>query len=317
MLPRTLAFSLWIIVSLGSALFALRTIFREARLRATPTAVAWTAFALVCAVPTGALLNFAQISWILWGPVTCAWAWARRGRWTRAAVLLGLTMSVKPFLGLALLMLAVERRWKAALVASGTAAACLLAGIAAFGWGTFTSWVRAIGTVTWAANVFNASLFGLLERVAGARAGPYAGYAGSVSQVPAIIGVLWLTCAGIVVVVSCWAVYRVRDDEVREVDRTFAITLSAALIVSPLGWIYYHFFLAGPYLALWSDAAWRSTAGWRKGLAAGAVLCFVLPPGALVARHSAGWTASVGSAYFWGTLALWLAAMPRSPRVPS
>jgi hypothetical protein len=48
----------------------------------------------------GRLLFSAQISWCLWGTVTYLWVAARRSRLTSAAIVLGVLVSIKPFLGL-------------------------------------------------------------------------------------------------------------------------------------------------------------------------------------------------------------------------
>ena len=94
------------------------------------------------------------------------------------------------------------------------------------------------------------------------------------------------------------------------VDRMFAVTLSAALLISPLAWIYYLFLLAGPFIALCLDDRWRKGLRWRKVVLVGAVICCMLSPGTLASGQPNGWaTLSIGSAYFWGLLGVWVCAL--------
>ena len=48
--------------------------------------------------PTAALVYNGQSAWLLTWPATVAWVDARRGRWRRAAVLMGMLATIKPFL---------------------------------------------------------------------------------------------------------------------------------------------------------------------------------------------------------------------------
>jgi hypothetical protein len=309
-LPISTAFAVWVLLSIASAGWAIAIIFREIGIRPGPVALAWTGLALLSAAPTGALLFSAQIAWILWGPVTYVWAAARRARLTAAAIVLGVTMSVKPFLGLLVLDFVLERRWLAVALSLGVAGVCFLLGAAGLGNAAVRSWLEALASVTWAGHIFNASLFGWLDRILVGRASvwPVAPVAGA----PGLVWPLWMSCGVAVLLVSLLAlrspdpVQERGRHRARETDRAFAILLSAALLVSPIAWIYYLFFLAGPFAALLADKTWRRAPGWKAPLLVAALICLSLPPGALVAGQPSGWaTVFLGSAYFWGLLALW------------
>ena len=323
LLPLTLfdartALWIWAAASAASALLALWIIFREVPIRLGWQSAGWTLFALLCAAPTGALLFATQISWLLWGPVTWVWAAARRNHWKQAAFVLGVTMSVKPFLGLLLMMLVVRKRWAAFTIALTAAIGCFALGIAALGWPTFVSWVRALRSITWADHIFNASLLGFFERLLGNHPGRTWNLA-PIASAPAVIQPLWLVAAAAVVSASAWALYRRDASDVRastggltfDTDRLFALSLSAALLTSPLAWIYYDFFLAGPFIALCADGRWRNGFSWRMVLFGCAAFALTLSPGTLTSAQPRVWaTFSIGSAYFWSSLALWTCALP-------
>ena len=170
--------------------------------------------------------------------------------------------------------------------------------------------------MTWADIVFNASLFGFFDRLFTRHQRPVWNLAPLVDA-PGAVAPLWLVASMIVAGVSMWVVHPRAHDVSAEadVDRFFAVILSAALLIAPLGWLYYTFFLVGPFAALWADEQRGMTAGWRRFLYAMVALCLVIPPG-IVARHQpSGWaTLSIGSAYFWGTLGLWLCAVRPTPK---
>jgi hypothetical protein len=244
------------------------------------------------------------------------WAAARRARWNSAAFVLGLTMSIKPFLGLLLVILAVRKRWAPLAIALTTAIGCFAIGIVALGWPTFLSWIRAFRSITWAAHIFNASLFGFIERLFGH-------YPQSIwelaplASAPGLVWPLWLLATAGAGGVSAWVLYRRVPAEVAEpnseayaVDRMFAVTLSVALLASPLAWIYYHFFLAGPFIALCSAGRWWTAFAWRQVLLVGAALVLTLGPGTLTSGQPHAWaTFTIGSAYFWSALAFWICAV--------
>ena len=306
------AFSMWTTLSVASALLAVGIIFKELSVRVTLTTVTWTLVALSSAAATGALLLTAQVSWLLWGPVTLMWAAARRRRWIFAAVLLGLTMSVKPFLGLLVLSLAFNRQWLALVIAAAVALMNLAIGAAVLGLHAFVSWIAAIRSVTWAGHVFNSSVFGLTSRLFADRPLPIWSLQ-PLFRAPEWIQPIWfMAAAGLfTVTLGKLSERRAMNFEPRViVDRQFAVLLSAALLMTPLGWVYYHFFLAGPCIALFSRERWRNALHWRPVVLAGALICFAPSPGTLTTGQPDPWaTLTVGSAYFWGLLGVWICAV--------
>ncbi|MGE0704438.1 MAG: glycosyltransferase family 87 protein [Vicinamibacterales bacterium] len=298
----TTAFVVWAFLSLISALAALWLSLREAGIRVTPTVCLWTLTALLVAAPTGALLMSWQVSWLLWGPITWAWVVARRGRWTASALVLGVLMSVKPFLGLFLLAFASERRWRPLLAACGAAVVCFGLGLVFLGWEAHASWLRTLAGVSWSSFVFNASFPGFLERALMVRPMPSWDLV-PVAVAPGLVAPLALAGATIALTVSSRAL---RKDGPDKVDRLFAVVLCASLLVSPLGWIYYEFFFVGPVLVLCVGGRWWTRTAWQKALVGIWIVSAVMSPGLLTSwQPSPLATLTVGSLYFWGLLALW------------
>lgn len=316
--PRT-ALLIWAVLSLCSAFFALSLIFRELRLRLTITATLWTLFALAIAAPTGALLYTAQISWLLWGPATWAWVLARRGYWTRSAFILGMLMSMKPFVAILVPFLLLERRWKPAAVASATAASCFLIGIISLGWQTFAAWLRALTSVTWADHIFNASLFGVLDRLFRTRPSRPNWDLAPLIAAPGLVRPFWIVACVVVLGLSVYVIYFRQPENTggvpsaqsgAHVDRVFAVAFSVGLLMSPVSWIYYHFVIVGPFTALLLSDRRRRLLASRKVLLLGSALCYTMNPGLVASAQPSGWaTASIGSAYFWGLFGLWLYAL--------
>jgi hypothetical protein len=236
----------------------------------------------------------------------------------RAAFVLGVAMSIKPFLGLLLVIFAVRKRWAALAIALATGVGCFVIGILALGWPTFLSWIDALRSITWAGHIFNASLFGFVERLVGHQRESIWELA-PLASAPGLVLPLWLLATASVGAVSAWFLYRrvpadppgLINETTFAVDRMFAVTLSAALLISPLAWVYYVFFLAGPFVALCADGPWRQAFAWRKVLFVGAALALTFAPGTLTAAQPHAWaTFSIGSAYFWSLLAFWICALP-------
>ena len=312
-LPPLAALILWSGASLIGALVAVALIFREARLRPTWRTLAITALVLTGTAATGALVFSAQITWLLWPLVTAAWVRARHGRWSAAAVLLGIAASIKPFLGFFVLTLLAARKLRESAIMIGVAAACFAVGIVALGLPVFADWIDTVRAVQWAGHVWNASAFAVVHRtIAGA---PYASwYVAPVVDAPALVLTVWVALTATIAAVTIRAAGRTADapGDARRTDELFALTLPTCLLLSPLGWIYYAFFPAGPIVALLRDPAWRSL--WRTALILAALGLFALTPGALTLGQPNGVaTLTLGSAYFWGLFAVWLACARPAP----
>jgi hypothetical protein len=106
------------------------------------------------------------------------------------------------------------------------------------------------------------------------------------------------------VVVGLWTLRAVVRSG-HDIDRAFAMMMLAALLVSPLGWVYYWWLPVGPMAALLR----RPPAAFWIAAPLMAAPLFVVTAG-----QPNGWmTVTVGSAYFWATLLAWAAVCIRPP----
>jgi hypothetical protein len=259
----------------------------------------------------GGLLVFASAAWtsvavtgemslLLLLPFTGAWIAARRGRWTAAGALLGACLSVKLFFLVFIAWLVAARAWKGVAAAVTASACCAALGAAVYGVGAYADWLHGLSRVAWWWLPMNVSLRGLAERLLHAGP-PYA----SVFAAPHLAWPLWLALAGVAAAVTAWRTWPGRGTP--DVDRLFAVLLLAALLVSPLGWVYYLPLLTGPLLALVVRRdLWRGPAGAALALA-GLVLLYVPMEVTEKGQPSALATVTLASAHGWGVLLLWSA----------
>jgi hypothetical protein len=234
-------------------------------------------------VPTGEFVaaatlfpgTLAQIALGQWGflvaaLVGMAWTASRRQSYLRAAVLIGVATSLKPFVGLLALALLRRRQFRSAAVAFGVMGGILTAGMLLLGPALYLRWFEAAQNVTWAAYPLNASLQGLVAR-----------------SVPDTFAVPFLIVATLIVMGIPLLLCHSGTDE----NTSWTLVLVAALLVSPLGWLYYGWILTPGLLAL---------PRWSRILKAG-MACLWIPPGAVPAAWS---LASVGLLLVWLALVL-------------
>lgn len=249
--------------------------------------------------PAAAFSLTLQLSFLLMGPVTASWLAAREGRSTAAGAWLGLAASAKPFLLLVVAYLALRRDGRALRAFAVVSLLFVFAGLIVFGPQSYVDWVRQLPRVSWASHYMNASLGGIVERLFGRT--HYAG----------IAPVLWVRIAvlpllSIVIgAVTLRAAVRPARSAAAE-DHAWAVLLLAALLLSPLGWVYYL------WIALWPVAA---TLGHQHPWRAPSARDWFLVPGLggwLWFRRMASWgqpsaaaTAVFASMYFWALLSLW------------
>ena len=295
------ALAVWTIGSLASAAWAITIVVRELRIRVTAVNIGRILLLLVCAAPTGTVLLFAQISWLLWGPVTWAWQSARHRKWIRAAIVIGALASIKPFLALFVVVFAIGRRSREAAAVIATMAACVLAGVLALGVQPLRDWFAMLRSVYWAEHTFNASIYGVLERLFTARDTGSAWFQAPLAVVSSIVVPLWIIASLTVVAITLRALHHRRD-----ADHVFAATTAAALLVSPLGWIYYLFFLAAPLAALLASETRTIRSGRGMALAAMVALGLCLNPLVVTLGQPNGWlTLTLGSVYAWSLIGIW------------
>jgi hypothetical protein len=307
LLPVGAALMVWGAASVVSLLLCLRLIVSESGLTLTPLLAMRGAVWLLAFCGNSAVISTTQVSLLLLLPVTLAWMAARRGAWSRAGVWLGVAISLKLFLLIFLPYLLLRRRVAASASAYLTALACFGLGLAVFGVQSHREWLALLVGADWAWTPMNASLLSLLSRLLAV--GPV--FAPLVTA-PDLVRPLWAALAGAVGLATLIVV--AKDETEASVDRSFALLLLAALLISPLGWLYYLWLALGPITVL-ASRWWGDPGRSRPDLAARARWLlwlvapgFFLPTFLTVAFQPSRWaTLLLGSLHSWAVLLLWTA----------
>jgi len=246
-----------------------------------------------------------QLTFLLMLMLTVAWRAARRNRLVAAACWLGALASVKPFLAIFALYFAFRRQVIPLIVMVVTALASFAIGLGVFGWAAHQSWLNALRSANWSWPPMNGSITGFFAR-AFAESPLFSPVLlrPDFARVFAVVG-----CSAVLVwsLIRLWTIWRSSGSSFKSsTDRSFALLLLTSLLVTPLGWVYYLWLIAGPFLAIRRELApglesWRT---WVLMAAIPGALC----PLFLIDRWDSTWaTVTFGSAYFWLTTALWLA----------
>lgn len=175
---------------------------------------------------------------------------------------------------------------------------CALFGLSVFGWPAYASWLASLSSVDWTWPPMNGSIAALIDRAF--LAGPF--YT-AILEAPLVASILRILLPAVLAVFSLTVFLRDRSETA--VDRTFVGLLLTALLVSPLGWIYYLWLPIGPAAALWSTSRSRVSPV-RDALVALAIPGLVIPFLIVgLSSTSAFATLTFGSLYSWTMLALW------------
>lgn len=305
LLPIYPALLVWCLLNLACFALALSEIQRELRLTEPQRRLALVG--VLAFSGTTAWMLSGHCSFLLMLLVTRMWRAGRQGRWTSAGLYLGVGMSIKPFLLILLPYLLLRRRWRAAAAAVGISLACFAAGIAVFGVDNHRAWHDKLGeSSTWCWQFINGSLYGLLARTFTANPMGECLLAGP----PGLVPLVWLLLGVPAGIATLAATYR--ETTMADVDRSFALLLTAALLLSPLGWAYYFCLPLGPVAAA-ALPWWREKTAVSRG-SRGLLLfgiCALLCPLPLVRlfQPSALATLLLGNLYSYGVLAAWAALL--------
>jgi hypothetical protein len=303
-LPQRVALVLWLIGNFVCLYAALRVIAAEAQLQLTPRQRRLAVVGFLAFIGTATAMATGHLSFLLFLLVTLSWRDARRGRWGRSGLWLGLALSVKPFLLFLVPYLLWRRRWRAVGAIGASVVACFAVGLLVFGVQAHLDWKARLSVVeNWAFMPMNASAFGALSRSLTANA-----VFTPIAVVPnGPIVVVWLAVAvpaALLTYAACAG-----ETTARGVDRAFALMLAAALLVSPLGWTYYFWLPLGPAALLARD--WwcrRSASPLSRRLLLASLPGFLFPLFFIdLGQPSAVSTVTLGNAFFWGLLLFWLA----------
>jgi hypothetical protein len=326
---RDHAFIAWWALSAACLYVSLRWTLEELGVEMTPARRRVAVLLGLAFTGTTAMLFTAQLSFLLLVPITALWRAARRGRWTTAGALLGLVLSVKPFLGVVLAYLVWRRRWRAAGACLAVCAACYAAGLLVFGWDNHVSWAERLReSEDWAWLPLNASLTGALTRLFSESIW----YLPAAELAPRTIWLLWLVVGGVLGLITLAATSS--GDTPEAADQDLALLVLASILLCPLGWTYY-LWLAGPPLLAVVLRGWplgldagTTRRRWSRVLLAVMAVAFLWPP-VLTRLFQPEWagpqadpsvpllgdgtplqpaalaTLTIGNVFFWGLLAAW------------
>ena len=247
--------------------------------------------ALLAWAPMASVISLNQVTWILWPLLLWTWWCWRQDRWSAGSVGYGLALGLKPFLGVFLLWLLITRRWRAAMVSIGVAALSFAIGVGAYGIDVSRAWIEALADVTWTYAPMNASLHGILGRAMTTAPADLS----RPLPLPALAGLIAIAGSVVIVIVTLVRTRR------QHIDRSWLPLMASALLASPLGWLYY----------IW----WVLPGGRPSRLLLESPLLWI-PMIVTVASEPSGWrTVTLGSIYFWGLLILWVRRISVAERV--
>jgi hypothetical protein len=243
------------------------------------------------------------MSGLLLLPFTAAWRAGRRGRFWTAGLLLGLCASLKLFLLALVAWFIVVRAWRGIAGVITGFLASIGVGVAVYGTTPFWQWLDTLGHVAWWALPMNVSLRGLSERIFNAQP-PFL----PIYSDPALVVPAWSLLGSVVTALTAWRVWSWHARHT--VDEAWAVLLVAALLVSPLGWIYYLPLATAPLL-LMADGGrlpWRR--GWPAGAFIVAILLLYLPMEVTVlGQPSRLATLVLLCLHSWAVLLLWVSLL--------
>jgi hypothetical protein len=231
-----------------------------------------------------------QVTWLLLYPTTLAWRAYRHGRDLAAGLWLTPLIAAKPFFLVALVPLGII----VALAAGFSAALVSAASIPVTGWELWVHWFGLSGDVRWLAEPVNASLPGTIARfLATDRTTPV-----GLRDFGGLSLGVWLLA--LVIAIGCGILIpRARS------DAKWLVALLGAIIVSPLGWLYYL-----PLCAPAAIAYWRTRPVPALLWAQFAPFVF-----ASLIREPQWAYALAASWYCWGLLAVWVTIAAKNTRI--
>jgi arabinofuranan 3-O-arabinosyltransferase len=214
LLDALTAYRVWVVLCVVMVLGSLLLVARELRLRPVPVVFAMAA--VLASSPLHGTLVLGQIYPVLLVGLVAGWLAERRGRPVLAAVLFGITVSLKPSLAPILLLYAAQRRWGPLRAGIVSAVVASLVGVLVCGPGSGPAWLRIAFGAPVPDTVDNASLPGLAVRLG----------------IPPSIGLV----AGVVVLGGTLAVLARHRSRVDPAGTAVWAVLAAGLLLSPIAW---------------------------------------------------------------------------------
>ena len=235
------AFRVWSILSITFGACAAAIVARQLD---TPAPHGRVVIALVLLsflyFPSWLNVFLGQLGHLLFLLGAIAWTSARSGRDALAGVALGVSLAIKPFTGLFIILFLLSRRWRLLFWYIFTFAVCVTLSLAFVGLDAHLRYVALLSEVTWFAATWNASILGFASRIFGG-----AGNQPLIDAPEARTAVLLIAAVLAVAVLARLARRRRALPGSDDFDIAFATVIPLMLLLSPLGWLYYF-----PYLTI-------------------------------------------------------------------
>ncbi len=249
------AFLAWNVISLAALAASLWIVQRQLSIPFSPWSLSPLVALLLLCFPLWEQCRLGQLTLVLLFLVTATWAAERGGHPWLAGALLGGAAAIKLFPAFLLLYYALRGRWR--VLAAGLVTISALTGLTAAVLGTDCYrdyFLNVLPGIQWfRVGWNNDSLWGFWSRLFD----PAPEHARDRSLTepvfysPALAKSLSLISCSAVVAVLAWAVRR--DADGRKKDLTFALAVTAMLLVSPICWEHYLLLLLVPLAVVWVE----------------------------------------------------------------
>ncbi len=247
-LGPNVSLGIWIVAQFACLAFLIRTVLREIDL--APSEVNWevAVLAILAFAGTASWLVTGHLAIFLAGMATLAWRAERRGRFAEAGAWIGAAASVKLLFLIFLPYWLAKGRWRALAGFLAVFTGCFVVGWLTFGTHAFFEWIDGMRNAnTWAYLPMNMSIFGVLQKLFR----PTSFYIPLLIAKPSDLGWTWLALAGAIGLTTIF-VASLNSSKVG-VDRGYTLLLIGAILISPLGWLYYFWLPAGPAIAYFQE----------------------------------------------------------------
>lgn len=231
-------------------------------------------FAFFIYIPTYTSLFFGQVSLFILLLLLIAWNNLRNHHFIQAAIILGITAALKPFLGLFVIYFLVKRQYKALFYFCASGFLVSLAPILFFGYSSYLDYYKTLQHITWFSSSWNASLLGFFIHLLGSNNEK----TNSLFHLPQLSNWLyWFFSGALIVYLIKRLNFKYLFNPTYRVDLEFSLLIIIALLISPLGWIYYFSWLIIPFSILLNSIRNNSLSMSRLLLVCLAILFSNLP----------------------------------------
>lgn len=206
--------------------------------------------AFFCYYPTFVSLMAGQVGLLMLLLLVASWSAVRQEKQAMAGIFLGLAFSIKVFLGLFVFLFFIRRQWRLLAGFIGTVLIVTLITSLILGQNIYWQHAAVFERVHWYSSSWNASFYGFLVRLFGTF------HEKNIPLVvaPMLAQVMYYSCSAFMVGILSWIAWPRHTSAACKpmaLDLLFSFTITAMLLISPLGWIYYFPTLLIPFISIW------------------------------------------------------------------